>query len=102
MPTLLHIISWIWWIKSSTFASVLLLLGQVAAVNWRMSALMDCGHGRVAHGVRRTGAKDQTFQQGIAGQPVCPVDAGAGRLTRRVKSGNIGLTFQVRSYPPIM
>ena len=42
------------------------------------------GWGRSAHGVRSPSAEDQTLQQGIAGQPVRPMDSGARSLTGRV------------------
>jgi len=61
---------------------VLIRLLNLRIVAWIV--VRGVAGGRSAHGVRSPSAEDETLQQGIAGQPVGPMDSGARSLTGRV------------------
>ena len=52
----------------------------------------------LAHGLARAGAEDQTFQQGIAGQAIGAMNAGAGGFSRGVEPGNVGASFEIGAH----
>ncbi len=87
-------------------------LADVADVD-PLLAVLDrrCGDGRYFEGTRavlveagddvlgRTRAIDQALDQAIRGEPIGPVEAGAGDLARRPEAGERGPTVQVHRCP---